>query len=164
MAVFILRLIVVVAVLFAFWLLLSGNYKAWLVWSGLGASVLVVLFSAAKRVIDFEGFPIEDLPRGLVYWVWLVGQIVLSAWAVTRIILTRDLPISPSMVEVAAEPQTPVGLTTYANSITLTPGTIAVEVGEKAHSVWVHALTRENAEGFADDPMNHWVAWMDRTR
>lgn len=156
-----LRLILLTLVLFALWLLLSGNYKAWLVYSGLGASVLVVVFSLSKGVLDSEGAPFERLPRAIVYWGWLAWQIVLSGLNVTRLILGRELAISPSMVAVTAKADSPVGLTTYANSITLTPGTISVEVSERLDVVWVHAITRENAAGFEDDPMNRWVGWVD---
>ena len=159
-----LRMAVVAVTLFVFWLLLSGNYKTWLVASGAVCAVFVVLLSLRKDVTDPEGFPIEDLPRGLLYWPWLVWQIVLSALDVTRIILTPGRAYSPRVVSVEAMAGSPVGLTTYANSITLTPGTISVEVGERAHRIWVHAITRENAEGLANDSMNEWVAWMDGER
>jgi multicomponent Na+:H+ antiporter subunit E len=86
---------------------------------------------------------------------------VLSALDVSRIVLTRSLPISPRMVKVSAEQASAAGLVTYANSITLTPGTISVEVGERQKTIWVHTITRENAEGFAEDEMNDRVAWMD---
>jgi multicomponent Na+:H+ antiporter subunit E len=65
------------------------------------------------------------------------------------------------LVKVRALQKSAVGLTTYANSITLTPGTISVEVSEREKAIWVHAITKENADGFADDKMNRWVAWMD---
>ena len=65
------------------------------------------------------------------------------------------------MVKVDTLQDSAVGLTTYANSITLTPGTISVEVSERGKAIWVHAITRENAAGFADDEMNRRVAWMD---
>jgi multicomponent Na+:H+ antiporter subunit E len=87
---------------------------------------------------------------------------VLSGLNVSKLILHPRLPISPTMVKVDAQQKSAVGLTTYANSITLTPGTISVEVSERGKAIWVHAITRENAEGFADDEMNRWVAWMDR--
>jgi multicomponent Na+:H+ antiporter subunit E len=86
---------------------------------------------------------------------------VLSALNVSKIILDPKLPISPTMVKVDAQQKSAVGLATYANSITLTPGTISVEVSERGKTIWVHAITRENAEGFADDEMNRRVAWMD---
>jgi len=88
---------------------------------------------------------------------------VLSALDVSRLILGIGR-ISPSLVSVEALQASATGLTTYANSITLTPGTISVEVSEHRRRIWVHAITRENAAGFADDPMNEWVAWMDGER
>lgn len=155
------RLVLVSLTLFAFWLLLSGHYTPFLLVAGAACSVGVVAFSLVKGVTDREGFPIEKLPRALLYWPWLGWQMVLSAINVTRLILHPRLPISPTMVKVNALQRSPVGLTTYANSITLTPGTISVEVSETGRCIWVHALTREGAAGFADDEMNRRVAWMD---
>jgi len=86
---------------------------------------------------------------------------VLSALNVTKLILNPRLPISPTMVKVNTLQRSAVGLTTYANSITMTPGTISVEVSEQGKTIWVHAITLENAAGFADDEMNRQVAWMD---
>lgn len=157
-----LRLVTITATLFAFWLLLSGNYKTWLVVSGALASVLVVAFSRSKRIVDGEGFPLERLPRTFLYWLWLFKEIVRSSIAVSRIILDPRLPITPTMVRVPAKQQTSVSLVTYANSITLTPGTISVEVAERDCTIYVHALTREGAEGMVpDDEMNDRVAALD---
>lgn len=156
------RWVLISIMLFIYWLLLSGHFhEPWLVISGAVLSVGVVFFCTYKRIVDAESFPIEKLPRSLLYWPWLGWQIVLSALNVTKLILNPKLPISPRMVKVATLQQSPVGLTTYANSITLTPGTISVEVGERRKAIWVHAITRENADGFADDEMNRRVAWMD---
>lgn len=155
------RLVGISVTLFAYWLLLSGHYTLWLMGAGAVLSVLVVAFCLFKGITDEEGFPIEKLPRALIYWPWLGWQMVLSALNVTRLILHPRLPISPTMVKVDALQKSAVGLTIYANSITLTPGTISVEVSERGKAIWVHAITRENAEGFADDEMNRWVAWMD---
>ena len=155
------RLILIVLTLFAYWLLLSGEYKTWLIMSGAAGAVAVVAFGLRKGIIDAEGFPAELVPRGLLYWPWLVWQIVLSALNVTRILLDPRLPISPTMVQVEAKQRSAVGLATYANSITLTPGTISVEVGEKVRRIWVHAITRDGAKGMEDDEMNARVAKMD---
>ncbi|MHA1529231.1 MAG: Na+/H+ antiporter subunit E [Alphaproteobacteria bacterium] len=155
------RLGLISVTLFVFWLLLSGHYETWLVVSGAALAVLVVAFCLFKGITDEEGFPIEKLPRALVYWPWLGWQMMLSGLNVTRLILNPALPISPTMVKVDTLQKSAVGLTTYANSITMTPGTISVEVSEQGKAIWVHAITRENAEGFADDEMNRRVAWMD---
>jgi multicomponent Na+:H+ antiporter subunit E len=91
-------------------------------------------------------------------------QIAKSGLRVTRIVLDPRLPISPTIVRVEALQKTAVGLTTYANSITLTPGTLTVEATERGRALWVHAIEREGAEGFADDEMNRRVAWFEATR
>ncbi len=155
------RLVLISVTLYVYWLLLSGHYTPFLLMAGAVSSVAVVAFSGSKGITDEEGFPIERLPRALLYWPWLGWQMVLSALNVTRLILNPRLPISPTMVRVDALQASPVGLATYANSITLTPGTIAVEISETGRCIWVHAITRENAAGFADDEMNRRVAWMD---
>ena len=154
------RLILISITLYVYWLLLSGHYEPWFVISGAVLTVATVAFCLFKGITDEEGFPVEKLPRGIVYWPWLGWQMALSAMNVARLIVDPKLPISPSMVKVAAKEKTAVGLTTYANSITLTPGTLSVEVSERDKSVWVHCITRENAEGFAEDEMNERVAWM----
>jgi multicomponent Na+:H+ antiporter subunit E len=156
-----LRLVLISLTLFGYWLLLSGHYTPFLMAAGAISSLAVVGFCLRKGITDEEGFPIEKLPRALVYWPWLGWQMVLSALNVTKLIIDPKLPISPTMVKVKALQDSAVGLTTYANSITLTPGTISVEVSERGNLIWVHSITREGAEGFADDEMNRRVAWMD---
>lgn len=157
------RLILTAATLFGYWLLLSGEWEhEWLIWAGGILSVAVVAFTYFKGLTDAEGFPFEKIARGFVYWPWLVWQIVLSALNVARIIMDPKLPISPTMIRVKASQKTATGIATYANSITLTPGTISVEVSETGSAIWVHAITAEGAEGMAEeDEMDKKVAWFD---
>ncbi len=155
------RLLLISVTLFAFWLLLSGNYQLWLIAAGAATAYLVVRYVGQIGIVDTEGFPVERLRAGFSYWPWLVVEIAKSAVNVSKIILNPALPISPRMVAVTSLTHSSVGLVTYANSITLTPGTIAVEVGERSNTIWVHAITAENAAGFADDEMNRRVAAFD---
>ena len=157
----VLRVLLLAGVLFGYWLVLSGIYLPWLVIAGGVVATGVVIFAMAKGIVDREGFPFGQLGRGLVYWPWLLWQIVLSALKVSRIILSPGLPVSPTLVRVDTKQDSAVGVTTYANSITLTPGTISIEVSERSRFIWVHALTKDGASGFDDDPMNDKVAWMD---
>ena len=83
------------------------------------------------------------LGGALTYFPWLWWEIAKSAWAVAKLILNPRLPISPTMTQVAATQKTTVGVATYANSITLTPGTITT--GVKGNLLTVHALTRDGA-------------------
>jgi len=151
------RALMIALVLFGYWLVLSGHYTPWLIAWGAISAVAVVAWSTRMRIADGEGFPLELVPRGLLYWPWLAKEIVLAALNVTRIILSPRLPISPTLCRVDAGERSAVGITTYANSITLTPGTISVEVSERERCIWVHAITREAAAGLANGEMDRRV-------
>lgn len=139
--------------LYIFWILLSGFFTPFLLAAGFGCALAVVFISRRLGLIDNEGHPVEMLWRALTsYWPWLVWEIAKSAWDVTRRILAPSLPISPTLVEFAPTQRTDVGLVIHANSITLTPGTIAVEA--EAGRFLVHALTREGAASLAGSEMD----------
>jgi multicomponent Na+:H+ antiporter subunit E len=142
-------------VLFAFWLLLSGNFEPFLIAAGAGSAIAVVWFAHRMAVIDHEGHRVYLGWRALFYWPWLVKEVVKSAWDVSKILLRPRLSISPQLVRVKTSQRTTVGLVTYANSITLTPGTISVEVTDGA--ILVHALTREGAASLAEGDMDRRV-------
>lgn len=145
-----------------FWLLLSGLYTAFLLALGAASVVGVVLLARRMDVIDHEGHPIH-LGRGaLWYWPWLVKEIAQSGWQVTRIILDPKLPIEPTLVRVRPGQRTPAGLAAHANSITLTPGTVSIDVGER--EFLVHALTREGAEGALSGEMDAVVSRLEGSR
>ena len=151
------RFVSLVAVLFVFWLLLSGHYTPCLVGAGFVTAVAVAAFGLKLGYLDREGHPIELTLGGLIYWPWLVKEILVSAVKVSWLILQPSLPISPRLIEVETPQKGSVGLVTYANSITLTPGTITVRVDRPHHSFLVHALTEESAEGVATGEMSRRV-------
>jgi multicomponent Na+:H+ antiporter subunit E len=129
--------------LFAFWLALSGHYTPFLISVGAVCSIACVLVARRLKTVDQEGQPIELFGRAFTYFPWLIWEIVKSAWSVTKIILHPRLPISPTMTVVDASQRTAAGIATYANSITLTPGTITTAV--RANRLTVHALVRDGA-------------------
>lgn len=150
------RLISSVAFLFGFWLVMSGYFTPFLLSMGLASAIAVVWLAHRMDVVDHEGHPVHLTPRALLsYWPWLIREILKSGWAVTRIILDPRLPISPTLVRFRPTQKTDVGLTTHANSITLTPGTISVEVGRDA--LLVHALAEAGAEGIRSGDMDRRV-------
>ena len=157
------RLVSPLLVLFAFWLLLSGHYIPFLVAAGFLTALLVVLFARRMELVDREGHPIHLAPRALLtYWPWLIKEIAKSAWSVSKLIVDPRLPISPTLVRVRATQKTDVGRTTFANSITLTPGTISLEVHRD--EILVHALTREGAADLASGEMDRRVTAFERAR
>jgi multicomponent Na+:H+ antiporter subunit E len=129
--------------LFAFWLVLSGHYTTMLITIGALSAGICVLMALRVRTVDDEGQPIELLRGAVTYYPWLAKEIVKSAWGVTRIILNPKLPISPCMTVVRASQTTAAGVATYANSITLTPGTVTADV--EGNELTVHALVRDGA-------------------
>ncbi len=132
-----------VAFLFLFWLALSGHYVPFLVGAGLASAAVCALAAKRMRVLDAEGHPVHLLPGAVTYVPWLLWEIAKSAWAVAKVILNPSLPVSATMTKVAASQKTPLGVVAYANSITLTPGTITT--GVDGHVLTVHALVREGA-------------------
>jgi multicomponent Na+:H+ antiporter subunit E len=146
------RALGLVGLLFGFWLLLSGFFTPFLVAAGLGCAVAVALLSRRMDVIDREAQPLHLWLRTLGYWPWLAGEILKSGWDVTRRVLDPRLPISPTLVRFKPSQRTVVGLATHANSITLTPGTLSIEVGRG--EFLVHALTAEGAAGVTGGEMD----------
>ena len=152
------RVVSLAMALFVFWILLSGHFDAFLLGSGAVAAVLVALFGVRLGYADSEGHPAELILPGLLYWPWLIKEIVSSTIDVARIIVDPRLPISPRLVAVRPSQKTAVGVVTYANSITLTPGTITVEVDRHDRRFIVHALTAAGAAGLEAGDMDRRVA------
>lgn len=155
-----LRAISLAGFLLAFWAFLSGYLEPFLLAAGVGSSIAVVLLVRRMDVLDHEGQPIH-LGLGIVFYgFWLVTEILKSGLAVSKIILDPRLPISPTLVRFPPSQKTDVGLVIHANSITLTPGTISVEV--RPQEFVVHALTAAGAEGVKASEMDARVARMER--
>lgn len=142
-------------VLLCFWLVLSGHYTIITVPAGIVSVLATVALARRMRIVDAEGHPIHLLPRAFTYWPWLVREIAKAAWDVTRIVIDPKLPVSPTLVRVRASQKTSAGIATYANSITLTPGTITARID--GSEFLVHALTRDGAEDLAEGTMNRRV-------
>ncbi len=148
--------------LFAFWLLLSGMFTPFLLAAGAGCALAVLAFARRMDVVDHEGHPIHLGWQALVsYWPWLIKEIAKSSWDVSRRILDPRLPISPTLVRFRPSQTTSLGLVIHANSITLTPGTISVEVAPG--EFLVHALTAEGAAALAGSEMDRRVAAMEQS-
>jgi multicomponent Na+:H+ antiporter subunit E len=137
------RLASLAVVLFSLWLALSGHYTPFLLGAGAAAAVLCVVIAVRMGIADVEGHPVHLVRGALTYFPWLLREIAKSAWSVSKLILNPRLPISPTMTQVVATQKTTVGIASYANSITLTPGTITT--GVKGNVLTVHALTLEGA-------------------
>ncbi len=142
--------LVLLVILIAYWLMLSG-YLHNPVLLILGAiSIFIVLgLSVRMKIIDAETAPYINV-MALGYFVWLFVEIIKANMAVVKAVLSPNMEISPKTTKVPMKQSTDLGRVTFANSITLTPGTIAVEIGDD--KILVHALLSEMtaASGFAE--------------
>lgn len=146
-------------VLFGIWLLWSGHYTPLVITFGLVSCVGVVLLAGRMRIVDEEGVPIQLGIKPFLYAVWLVKEIVQANLDVARRILNPRLPIRPQVIRVKASQQGDLGRVIYANSITLTPGTVSVDV--EGDEIVVHALTEEAAAEDASGEMNRRVTALE---
>lgn len=126
------------------WLLLSGHYTPLMLGFGAASCAFVAFLAHRFDVVDQESHPVHVSWRMPVYFVWLLIEVVKANIDIGRRILDPSLPIDPMLFEVKASQKTDLGRVIFANSITLTPGTISVDVGED--KILVHALTREGAD------------------
>jgi len=146
--------------LMAIWLLWSGHYTPLMISFGVLSCLFVVFIARRMYLADPEGHPIHLLPRLLLYIPWLSWAIFRANLDVALRILKPGLPIAPRMIKVKASQKTHLGLVAYANSITLTPGTVTVDLQEDGE-IAVHALTREAAEDLQTGVMDRRVVQLE---
>jgi multicomponent Na+:H+ antiporter subunit E len=147
--------------LFVIWLLLSGHYTPQLLVVGALSTLFVVLVAIRVDLVDREIHPVLLKPSALLYWLWLAGQVIKANIDVTRRILDPRLPIVPTVIRLRATQRSELGRVSYANSITLVPGTVAMDV--EGHAIMVHALTREAAADLEGGEMDRRVSNMEVT-
>ena len=131
--------------LIAIWLIWSGHFdKPFILGIGLVSCIFSVWLSSRMHIVDDEGAPIQmGLQPFWKYAPWLCKEIVQSNIAVTKIVLSPDMPLHRNMVKVKAGPKSELGRVILANSITLTPGTVAIQLD--GDEIEIHALSLEGA-------------------
>jgi multicomponent Na+:H+ antiporter subunit E len=139
------------AILFSVWLLLSGHYEPLILGFGVGSCALVVFIAHRMDVVDHEGVPYLGT-RLVRYIPWLMKEIFVANVKVAKIILDPRLPISPIIVHFRGSQRTDMGRFLYANSVTLTPGTITT--GVDGNEFEIHALTLADVDGREEDEMD----------
>lgn len=127
---------------------------------GVGSSALVVYLAMRMDVVDHEGVPLQLGGRFWLYLPWLMKEIFVANVAVAKIILDPKLPISPNTVVFHGSQKTDIGRFIYANSITLTPGTITT--GCDGQDFAIHALTYGDVDGREEDEMDRRVTWVEQ--
>jgi multicomponent Na+:H+ antiporter subunit E len=139
--------------LYVLWLLLSQSYNAFHMTLGLIVSFTVALLNTERGKSQLENV---RWSRMLAYVPWLLWRILQSGLHVSYLILHPRLPIDPKLISYQTNLKDEAGVVLLGNSITLTPGTITVEVN--SHELLVHAMDDDSADDLTSLRMEQRIA------
>ena len=145
-------------VLFGFWLLMSGYYTPLILSLGVISCLLCVYLTIKGKFLDNETLPIYFFPRLIQYTLWLIKEILKSNIQTAKVIIMKSE--DPELFSVKATQKTNEGKVTYANSITLTPGTVTTQI--KNDIFEVHALTKDFGDDVRNSEMDKMVTWLEK--
>ena len=154
------RFALLAMLLISAWLLWSGLYKPLLLALGAFSCALTLLVARRMGYFGKDVFAFRYNLRLFGFWAWLGREIVKSSLEVARIVLSPKLRIEPKVVELDASDLDPVDQALLGNSITLTPGTLTLDVHEGR--LLVHALTTDGADAILGGDMKRRVAALHR--
>ena len=153
---YIARMLLMAVLLAAAWLLWSGFFTPLLLVLGAFSCVLVVYLAHRMHLFDTDIFAISLSFRLFRFWAWLAGEVIRSSLEVARLVLSPKLPISPTVTKFSTTCTHPVDRAILGNSITLTPGTLTLNI--EGNNFVVHSLTRQGAEDIQAGDMDRRVA------
>ena len=142
---------------FVIWLLLSGHYDPLLLTLGVLSCITCLYVTWKAKFIDEEGLPLHLLMRLPIYTVWLFKEIIKANIDTAKIIILNNP--DPQNFRVKSSQKTEAGKVTYANSITLTPGTVTTVLD--GDILEVHALSSDMADDVKSGVMDKKVSWLE---
>ena len=142
---------------FVIWLLLSGHYDPLLLTLGVLSCITCLYVTWKAKFIDEEGLPLHLLIRLPIYTIWLFKEIIKANIDTAKIIILNNP--DPQNFRVKSSQKTEAGKVTYANSITLTPGTVTTVLD--GDILEVHALSSDMADDVKSGAMDKKVSWLE---
>ena len=131
------NLFISVLLLTGVWLLLNASLSPVVVVSGLGAALIIAVFFSVRHPV-FKDMKLN--PKAIIYlfiyFFVFTLELLKANFDVARRVLSPSLPINPGIVEVKTKLKSKIGRLALANSITLTPGTLTVDI--KDDSLFIH--------------------------
>ena len=142
------------------WVVNSGHYTPLILGFGLVSVAVVILLSLRMKLVGEEAQPLHLLRRLPAFYAWLWREIVISNLAVTACVWRGKNSISPTTARVPVQLKTRLGRVIYANSITLTPGTVSIHLGED--EILVHALKASDLAALQEGEMQQQVSRLEQ--
>ncbi len=138
--------------MFTFWIILSGEFSFVLLFSGIISSLIVSYMSHDLLIkkVDTKIGLIKAI-RFFRFLPWLLWQILLANIDLALRVLNPKMPINPRMIKFKNDLKTDLGMVILANSITLTPGTVTVDVNENEYLV--HIISEKAAQSLISGEM-----------
>lgn len=153
-----LNALILFILLFLTWIILSGFFGAFFIVSGIMSCVAAILISKKLGALPAKPYRLRCGFRFIGYFVWLIKEIIKSSWDVSIRMWQAEPNISPKLAWVPTVQKDDIGITMFANSITLTPGTVAVMAEEK--QMLVHALCAKGIDDLVAGDMDRRIAKM----
>lgn len=147
-------------VLATIWAANSGHYTPLILGFGLLSVVFVILLSLRMKLVGGESQPLHLLRRLPTFYAWLWREIVISNLAVTACVWRGKDSLSPTTARVPVQLKTRLGRVIYANSITLTPGTVSIHLDED--EILVHALRACDLAALEEGEMQQRVSRLEQ--
>ena len=135
------RTIIAASLIFLFWFMLSGYTDILLIVLGMLSTFVSVYLAKRMSIIDQESYPFHLGLRLLPYYCYLGKEIIKSNIDVVKKIFSPVHTISPQVITLPVSQKSDLSKVIYANSITLTPGTVTLELS--ADEIKVHALSKK---------------------
>ncbi|UCH97602.1 MAG: Na+/H+ antiporter subunit E [Candidatus Aminicenantes bacterium] len=165
-----LKSIIQFVLLLGLWLLLSGHYDFFHISMGVLSALLIVTLNIRLRKYYFFEEELAEararmrdvftvrvrFGRVLFYIPWLIWQIVVASLQVAAVVLNPKMPIDPSLLRFKTKLPNTSAKVILGNSITLTPGTITIQI--KEDEFLVHALMDVSSTGIMEDSLPREVA------
>ena len=145
----------------AFWLLMSGIYTPLILFLGAISVIFVLYLTRRMDALDEDGFEFKLKRKHFSYWSWLAKEIFKANIDVSKVILSPKMNLSPRLVRVPLSQSNELATVIYANSITLTPGTVTVDI--EGDEIIVHALTQELMDGLTEGDMDQRVNYLEKS-
>lgn len=125
------------------WLLMRGDAAPGNFFVGLILAFILILFLRRTYGQERAFRRWRDIVRFIFLFAW---ELIVANFQVLRIVLSPRLHIRPGIIAYKTECKTPLSITSLANSITLTPGTLSVDISEDDSTIFVHTLDIEEPD------------------
>lgn len=138
------KLLGLAALLFGLWIAFSTFLEPLYLFLGALSVGLSLYLTQRLALLDDDGFPHSSAIKLPLYWIWLGVEVIKSNFRVTGLILAKDASLKQRFLHIPSTQKSELAKAIFANSITLTPGTVTVAAKDKMFLVHVLSATPDD--------------------